>query len=59
MPVDTHEDIQPAASLEPSNAVETHEDIRPAMGVTSARMTDTPEFKKWFSGSKEIGRAHV
>ena len=47
MPVDTHEDIQPAASLEPSNVVETHEDIRPAMGVTAHYEDD------------EIGRAHV
>lgn len=35
MPVDTHEDIMPAAGIEGPNVVETHEDIQPAMGVTA------------------------
>lgn len=35
MPVDTHEDIMPAAGIEGPNVVETHEDIQPAMGMTA------------------------
>lgn len=37
MPVETHEDIQPAAGMTAHDAVETHADIKPAEGLESAQ----------------------
>ena len=60
MPVETHEDIQPAAGIETNGAVETHEDIRPAMGMTAYHGSphEFEEFDPAFIGTGEGAQAY-